>query len=94
MRIDLDDNYTIVSGKWGQPNLIKHKKDADVDKKGNPVGYTLYFQTFGQAVKSYIKQSAGDADIKSFEQLAQFIDASYMRVEREIDQKLKEAGQE
>ena len=86
MRIDLDKHYTIEINKWGNPVLVKHKANAEVDKNGHLVGAKLYFQTFGQAVKSYIKQSAGTSDVNSFEELAAFIDGKLKGVELKINQ--------
>lgn len=86
MEIKLDDHYTIVGGRHGQIRLIKH---ADNQKRKNgkiTSNDILYFQTFGQAVKTYIKQSAGTSDIKSFEELAAFIDGKLKGVELKINQ--------
>ena len=86
MEIKLDDHYTIVGGRHGQIQLIRHKTNPE-RRKGKIInGDTLYFQTFGQAVKSYIKQSANESDIKSFEELAAFIDGKLKGVELKINQ--------
>lgn len=86
MRIDLDKHYTIELNKWGNPVLVKHKVNAELGKNGHLIGAKLYFQTFGQAVKSYIKQSAGTSDVNSFEELAAFIDGKLKGVELKINQ--------
>lgn len=90
MRIDLDEHYTIELNKWGNPVLVKHKVNAEVDKGGHLVGRKLYFQTFGQAVKSYIKVSACKTNINSFEQMAAFIDGKLKGVELKIDQMMED----
>lgn len=73
MEIKLDDHYTIVGGRHGQIQLIRHKTNPE-RRKGKIInGDTLYFQTFGQAVKNYIKQLANESDIKTLEELAAFI---------------------
>lgn len=90
MRIDLDEHYCIVLNQWGNPVLVKHGKQFELDKHGDPVGKKFFFQTFGQAVKSYIKQSANESDIKSFEELAAFIDGKLKGVELKINQVLEE----
>lgn len=90
MEIKLDDHYTIVGGRHGQIRLIKH---ADNQKRKNgkiTSNDILYFQTFGQAVKTYIKKSANESDIKSFEELAAFIDGKLKGVELKIDQQVSE----
>lgn len=86
MRIDLDKHYTIELNKWGNPVLVKHKANAEVGKDGHLIGAKLYFQTFGQAVKSYIKVSASESKIKSFQEMAAFIDGKLKGVELKIDQ--------
>ena len=86
MRIDLDEHYCIVLNQWGNPVLVKHGKEFELDKHGDPIGKKFFFQTFGQAIKSYIKQSAGTSDIKSFEELAAFIDGKLKGVELKINQ--------
>lgn len=86
MRIDLDEHYCIVLNHWGNPVLVKHGKEFELDKHGDPVGKKFFFQTFSQAVKSYIKQSAGTSDVNSFEELAAFIDNKFKDVELKINQ--------
>lgn len=86
MRIDLDEHYTIYLNKWGNSVLVKHEVNAEVNKDGHLIGAKLYFRTFGQAVKSYIKQSAGTSDVNSFEELAAFIDGKLKGVELKINQ--------
>lgn len=55
MEIKLDDHYTIVGGRHGQIQLIRHKANPE-RRKGKIInGDTLYFQTFGQAVKTISK---------------------------------------
>ena len=67
MEIKLDDHYTIVGGRRGQIQLIRHKTNPE-RRKGKIInGDTLYFQTFGQSVKTYIKKSANESDINTFE---------------------------
>ena len=90
MKIDLDEHYSIVLDQWGNPVLVKHGKEFELDKHGDPVGKKFFFQTFGQAIKSYIKQSAGTSDIKSFKELAAFIDGKLKGVELKIDQIMEE----
>ena len=90
MRIVLDERYCIVPNQWGNPVLVKHGKQFELDKHGDPVGKKFFFQTFGQAIKSYIKQSAGTSDIKSFKELAAFIDGKLKGVELKINQVLEE----
>lgn len=86
MKIKLDDHYTMVGGRHGQIRLMKHT-DKLKRQNGKIISNdTLYFQTFGQAVKSYIKQSANESDIKSFEELAAFIDGKLKGVELKINQ--------
>lgn len=90
MEIKLDSHYTIVGGRNGQIRLIKH---ADNQKRKNgkiTSNDTLYFQTFGQAVKTYIKKSANKSDIKSFEELAAFIDGKLKGVELKINQVMED----
>lgn len=86
MRIDLDEHYCIVFNQWGNPVLVKHGKKFELDKHGDPIGKKFFFQTFGQAIKSYIKQSAGKSDVNSFEKLATFIDNKLKDVELKINQ--------
>ena len=86
MEIKLDSHYTIVGGRNGQIRLIKH---ADNQKRKNgkiTSNDTLYFQTFGQAVKTYIKKSANESDIKTLKELAAFIDGKLKGVELKINQ--------
>lgn len=86
MEIKLDDHYTIVGGRHGQIQLIRHKTNPE-RRKGKIInGDTLYFQTFGQAVKTYIKKSANESDIRTFEELAAFIDGKLKGVELKINQ--------
>ena len=90
MEIKLDDHYTIVGGRHGQIQLIRHKANPK-RRKGKIInGDTLYFQTFGQAVKTYIKKSANESDIKTLEELAAFIDGKLKGVELKINQVLEE----
>ncbi|MBB1063616.1 hypothetical protein [Limosilactobacillus fastidiosus] len=86
MEIKLDDHYTIVGGKHGQIQLIRHKTNPERRKDKIISNDTLYFQTFGQAVKTYIKKSANESSIKSFEELAAFIDGKLKDVELKINQ--------
>lgn len=90
MRIDLDEHYSIELNKWGDPVLVKHKANAEVYKNGHLVGAKLYFQTFGQAVKSYIKISASESKIKSFQEMAAFIDEKLKGAELKIDQMMED----
>lgn len=90
MRIDLDEHYSIELNKWGDPVLVKHKANAEVDKNVHLVGAKLYFQTFGQAVKSYIKISASESKIKSFQEMAAFIDEKLKGAELKIDQMMED----
>ena len=86
MEIKLDSHYTIVGGRNGQIRLIKH---ADNQKRKNgkiTSNDILYFQTFGQAVKTYIKKSANESDIKTLEELAAFIDGKLKGAELKINQ--------
>lgn len=86
MEIKLDDHYTIVGGRHGQIQLIRHKTNPE-RRKGKIISNdTLYFQTFGQAVKTYIKKSANESNIKTFEELAAFIDGKLKGVELKINQ--------
>lgn len=90
MEIKLDSHYTIVGGRNGQIRLIKH---ADNQKRKNgkiTSNNILYFQTFGQAVKTYIKKSANESDIKSFEELAAFIDGKLKGAELKINRQMEE----
>ena len=90
MEIKLDDHYTIVGGRHGQIQLIRHKANPE-RRKGKIInGDTLYFQTFGQAVKTYIKKSANESDIKTFEGMAAYIDEKLKSVELKISQVLEE----
>lgn len=91
MEIKLDDHYTIVGGRNGQIRLIKH---ADNQKRKNgkiTSNDILYFQTFGQAVKTYIKKSAGTSDVNYFEELAAFIDDKLKGVELKINQIMEDS---
>lgn len=90
MRIDLDEHYCIVLNQWGNPVLVKHGKQFELDKHGDPIDKKFFFQTFGQAVKSYIKQSANESDIKTFEGMAAYIDEKLKSVELKINQVLEE----
>lgn len=90
MRIDLDEHYCIVLNQWGNPVLIKHGKQFELDKHGDPVGKKFFFQTFGQAVKSYIKISASESKIKSFQEMAAFIDEKLKGAELKIDQMMED----
>lgn len=90
MEINLDEHYTIVLNQWGNPVLIKHCANAERDKHGDYKGTKLYFQTLGSAVETYIKKSASEADIKSFQELAAFIDGKLKGVELKINQRMKE----
>ena len=90
MEIKLDSHYTIVGGRNGQIRLIKH---ADNQKRKNgkiTSNDILYFQTFGQAVKTYIKKSANESNIKTFEELAAFIDGKLKGVELKINQVMED----
>lgn len=90
MEIKLDSHYTIVGGRNGQIRLIKHA-DNQKRKNGKIINRdTLYFQTFGQAVKTYIKKSANESDIKTFEGMAAYIDEKLKSVELKINQVLEE----
>ena len=90
MEIKLDSHYTIVGGRNGQIQLIRHKANPE-RRKGKIISNdTLYFQTFGQAVKTYIKKSANESDIKTLEELAAFIDGKLKSVELKINQVLEE----
>lgn len=90
MEIKLDSHYTIVGGRNGQIQLIRHKANPE-RRKGKIInGDTLYFQTFGQAVKTYIKKSANESDIKTLEELAAFIDGKLNGVELKINQVLED----
>lgn len=90
MRIDLDEHYTIYLNKWGNPVLVKHEANAELDKHGYPIGHKLYFQTFGRAVRAYIEVSASESKIKSFQEMAAFIDGKLKAVELKIDQMMEE----
>ena len=90
MRIDLDEHYSIELDKWGYPVLVKHKVNAEVNKDGHLIGAKLYFRTFGQAVKSYIKVSASESKIKSFQEMAEFIDGKLKGAELKIDQMMED----
>lgn len=90
MRIDLDKHYSIELNKWGNPVLVKHKVNAEVNKDGHLIGAKLYFQTFGQAIKSYIKVSASESKIKSFQEMAAFIDGKLKGAELKIDQMMED----
>ena len=90
MRIDLDEHYCIVLNQWGNPVLVKHGKQFELDKHGDPVGKKFFFQTFGQAVKSYIKISASESQIKSFQEMAAFIDEKLKGAELKIDQMMED----
>lgn len=90
MRIDLDEHYCIVLNQWGNPVLVKHGKQFELDKHGDPIGKKFFFQTFGQAVKSYIKQSASESKIKSFQEMAAFIDEKLKGAELKIDQMMED----
>lgn len=90
MRIDLDKHYSLVLNHWGNPVLVKHGEKFELDKHGDPVGKKFFFQTFGQAIKSYIKQSASSSDVKSFEELAVFVDDKLKGVELKINQMVEE----
>lgn len=61
--------------------IIRNEKNGKITSND-----ILYFQTFGQAVKTYIKKSAGTSDVKSFEELAAFIDGKLKGVELKINQ--------
>ena len=90
MEIKLDDHYTIVGGRHGQIQLIRHKTNPE-RRKGKIInGDTLYFQTFGQAVKSYIKISASESKIKSFQEMAAFIDEKLKGAELKINQVMED----
>ncbi|MGK4106143.1 hypothetical protein AB0X64_02495 [Limosilactobacillus vaginalis] len=90
MEIKLDSHYTIVGGRNGQIRLIKHT-DNQKRKNGKITSNDiLYFQTFGQAVKTYIKKSANESDIKSFEELAAFIDGKLKGAELKINRQMEE----
>lgn len=86
MKIDLDEHYSIVLNQYGNPVLIKHGKKIELDKHGRITGQRLYFQTYGQAIKPYIKQSASNSDVKAFKELAAFIDGKLKGVELKINQ--------
>ena len=90
MRIDLDEHYSIELNKWGNPVLVKHKVNAEVNKDGHLIGAKLYFQTFGQAIKSYIKVSASESKIKSFQEMAAFIDGKLTGGELKIDKMIED----
>lgn len=90
MRINLDEHYCIVLNQWGNPVLVKHGKQFELDKHGDPVGKKFFFQTFGQAVNKYIKKSANESDIKMFEGMAAYIDEKLKSVELKINQVLEE----
>ncbi|WP_304134390.1 hypothetical protein [Limosilactobacillus coleohominis] len=90
MRIDLDEHYSIELNKWGNPVLVKHKVNAEVNKDGHLIGAKLYFQTFGQAIKSYIKVSASESKIKSFQEMAAFIDGKLKGAELKIDKMMED----
>lgn len=90
MEIKLDDHYTIVGGRHGQIQLIRHKANPE-RRKGKIInGDTLYFQTFGQAVKTYIKKSANESDIKTLKELAAFIDGKLKAIELKINQVMED----
>ena len=90
MEIKLDDHYTIVGGRHGQIQLIRHKTNPE-RRKGKIISNdTLYFQTFGQAVKTYIKKSANESDIKTIEGMAAYIDEKLKGVELKINQIVEE----
>ena len=90
MEIKLDDHYTIVGGRHGQIRLIRHKTNPERRKDKIISNDTLYFQTFGQAVKTYIKKSANESNIKTFEELAAFIDGKLKGVELKINQVMED----
>lgn len=90
MRIDLDEHYYIVLNQWGNPVLVNHGEKSKFDKHGNPMGKKLYFQTFGQAVRSYIKVSASKSDIKSLKEMAAFIDGKLKGVELKINKMMED----
>ncbi len=90
MKVELDDHYLLFLNRWGSPELIHHLKNPKVYKNGLPHGKSYYFQTFGQAIKFYIKQSASKEDLKSLEDMAAYIDKKLKDVELRIDQMLKE----
>lgn len=85
MEIKLDNHYTIIDGYHGGVQLVKHKVNPDHDKSGHPVGDKLFFQTYGQAVKSYIQLSAADEDIQTLRELSVFIDKKFEVVKEQID---------
>ena len=90
MEIKLDDHYTIVGGRHGQIRLMKHT-DKLKRQNGKIISNdTLYFQTFGQAVKTYIKKSANESDIKTLKELAAFIDGKLKGVELKINQVMED----
>ena len=90
MEIKLDRHYTIVGGRNGQIQLIRHKANPERRKDKIINGDTLYFQTFGQAVKTYIKKSANESDIKTFEGMAAYIDEKLKGAELKIDQMMED----
>ena len=90
MRIDLDEHYSIELNKWGNPVLINNNLISDLDKHGHLFGAKLYFQTFGQAVKSYIKVAASESKIKSFQEMASLIDGKLKDVELKIDKMMED----
>lgn len=91
MKIDLDDEYTIMIDRWGYPILIKHKA-GEPARKGKGKGYNgkvFYFQTFGSVVKSYIMMRAGIADIHTLDDTAKFIDHKLESAEEKINQQME-----
>ncbi len=90
LKIDLDDEYTVMIDRWGYPILIK-RKAGEPALKGKGKGYNgkvLYFQTFGSVVKSYIMMRAGTTDIHTLNDTAKFIDLELESVEKKIDQQM------
>lgn len=91
LKIDLDDEYTIMIDRWGYPILIKHKA-GEPARKENGKGYNgkvLYYQTFGSVVKSYIMMRASTTDIHTLNDTAKFIDLELKSVEKKIDQQME-----
>lgn len=91
MKIELDKNYTLRTDRWGYPVLVHHDAKARMlkDKNKGKVGHPLFFQTFGSAIKAYIMMRANDADIRSFNELARFIDQKLENAEKTIDQQME-----
>lgn len=88
MKIDLDDKWSLIGNRYGNPVLVKNAQPTKAGTYAGTVKY--YFNTYGQAIKHYIMIASNNADISSLEELAEFIDRTLDGIASNVDRYMAE----